>query len=46
VLFDYGGFVVNDDLSLVGLSGTLRTVRGHSPAAAHLSYRRRMWGVG
>ena len=44
VLFDYGRFLINDDLSLIGLVGSLRTARGHRPATAHLAYRRRMWG--
>jgi len=44
VLFDYGRFQINDDFSLLGLAGKLRTAPGHNPAAAHLAYRRRMWG--
>ena len=40
VRFDLGAVAVADDGTLLGLPGTLRTVRGHRVDAAHLAYHR------
>jgi putative restriction endonuclease len=39
-MFDYGGFTIGDDLSLIGLEGNLMVVKGHLPDADCLKYRR------
>jgi putative restriction endonuclease len=44
LLFDRGGFHVGEDLHLIGVDGSLRAKKGHSPSAAHLAYRRDHWG--
>ncbi|GJD40825.1 YDG/SRA domain-containing protein [Methylobacterium bullatum] len=43
VLFDNGGFTIEEDLSLRGLTGCLRLARGHSVAAEYLAYHRALW---
>lgn len=40
VLFDYGGFAIEDDLSLLGLAGHLTIKDGHSVNLAHIRYHR------
>ena len=44
VLFDYGGFTVNDDLFLAGEEGTLTVHPRHHPSQEHLRYRRDHYG--
>ncbi|MCS0581005.1 HNH endonuclease [Massilia pinisoli] len=39
-MFDLGVFSINDDLSLVGLHGTLSILPGHAIDTAHLAYHR------
>jgi putative restriction endonuclease len=40
VLFDHGGVMINDDLSLIDLKGHLKLHLRHSISKAHLRYRR------
>ncbi|MCC5855857.1 MAG: HNH endonuclease [Idiomarina sp.] len=40
VLFDNGGFAIADDLSLIGLSGTLRTLKKHTIGLEFIRYHR------
>jgi hypothetical protein len=40
VLFDYGAFSIRDDLSLIGLNGTLRTVPTHRIDKKQIRYHR------
>jgi putative restriction endonuclease len=44
VMFDAGSFSIADDLSLLGLSGRLRVVKGHSLNPAYLAYHRVIMG--
>jgi putative restriction endonuclease len=44
VQFDYGGFSIAADLSLIGLPGRLVTVEGHSLNPNHLAYHRSLSG--
>jgi putative restriction endonuclease len=45
VLFDRGSFVIAEDLTLVGLDGSLRTVPGHRPERVYLAYHREHYGI-
>lgn len=40
VLFDAGAISVRSDGTLIGMSGVLRTARGHNPDRQHLEYHR------
>ena len=40
VLFDHGGLVIEEDLSLVGIEGSLNVNRSHHINGDHLRYRR------
>jgi putative restriction endonuclease len=41
VLFDKGAFSITDDLRLLGMEGTLRTVQGHSISKDFLDHHRK-----
>lgn len=43
VLFDAGGFTINDDLSLNGIDGNLHTVSRHHLDPRQLDYHRNLW---
>lgn len=43
VLFDAGGFTINDDHSLNGIDGKLRTHEKHHLEPNHLAYHRSLW---
>nr|WP_082708465.1 HNH endonuclease [Marinobacterium profundum] len=40
VMLDYGIITINDDLTLVGVSGTLKMVGGHNISSEYLAYQR------
>lgn len=40
VLFDHGGLVIEEDLSLIGVEGSLNVNRSHHINSEHLRYRR------
>jgi putative restriction endonuclease len=40
VLFDYGGFAIADDLTLLGIDGRLMVKPEHSISLEHISYHR------
>jgi hypothetical protein len=44
VLFDVGAFTIANDLTFVGIGGSLTVVKGHLVGPAHLAYHRdRVW---
>ena len=43
VLYDTGGFTINDDFSLNGIEGELTTIPKHVLDTKHLSYHRSLW---
>jgi putative restriction endonuclease len=40
VLFDYGGFTINDDWSLTGIDGRLKLHKMHTISLEHIHYHR------
>lgn len=46
VLFDFGGFAIADDLSLIGIPGALFVREGYIPSLQHIRHhRRRVFGT-
>ena len=43
VLFDTGGFTINDDFSLNGIEGGLSTISKHRLDLLHIQYHRSLW---